>query len=392
MKIGIEAQRIFRKKKHGMDMVAVELIRNLQEIDHSNEYIVFVQPGEDRSVIRETKNFKIVELKAKSYPVWEQIALPQAALKYGCDMLHCTSNTAPLFCKVPLVITLHDIIYMEKSILSIASGKGTNYQKFGNIYRRLVVPQILKKTKKIITVSEFEKRSIAGFFKLQEDDRLTAIYNGVGIYFTPVTDIAELKYVKDKYRLPDKFFFFLGNTDPKKNTSRTLKAFAEFIRQTNSDVKLVMIDFDRHKLEKILEDNGDTELMEKIVLTGYIQNTDLPAIYSQAILFLYPSLRESFGIPIIEAMACGVPVITSNTSSMPEVAGDAAILIDPLSPSAITDAMKNIYYKYEERNQLTAAGLLQAKKFSWQTMASQVLDIYKEMAGTQQSVNFSYSS
>lgn len=373
-------------------MVAVELIRNLQEIDHSNEYVVFVQPGEDRSVIRETKNFKIVELKAKSYPVWEQVALPQAALKHRCDMLHCTSNTAPLSCKVPLVITLHDIIYMEKSIFSIASGKGTNYQKFGNIYRRLLVPQILKKTKKIITVSEFEKKSIAGFFKLQEDDRLTAIYNGVGKYFKPVTDTAQLKYVKDKYRLPDKFFFFLGNTDPKKNTSRTLKAFADFIRQTNSDVKLVMIDFDRHKLEKMLEHNGDTGLMEKIVLTGYIQNTDLPAIYSQAILFLYPSLRESFGIPIIEAMACGTPVITSDTSSMPEVAGNAAILINPLLPSTITNAMMEIYYSPEVQDQMKTAGMLQAKKFSWRTMAEHVLDVYTKISAAQQPVHFSYSA
>ena len=142
MKIGIEAQRIFRKKKHGMDMVAIELIRNLQLTDQENEYVVFVKPDEDDQVIHETKNFKIVRLNRSLYPVWEQIALPRAVKKEGCRILHCTSNTAPVFTSVPLIVMLHDIIYMESSYLEILRGSGTWYQKFGNIYRKLVVPRV----------------------------------------------------------------------------------------------------------------------------------------------------------------------------------------------------------------------------------------------------------
>ncbi len=115
MKIGIEGQRLFRSKKHGMDMVALELIRNLQEIDHENEYTIYVSPDEDKSVLRETQNFRIVELAGSFYPYWEQIALPRSAKKDGCDILHCTSNTAPVNTAIPLVVTLHDIIYMESS-------------------------------------------------------------------------------------------------------------------------------------------------------------------------------------------------------------------------------------------------------------------------------------
>ena len=131
MKIGIEAQRIFRKKKHGMDMVALELIRNLQLIDPENEYVLFIKPDEDLSAIKETANFKIVEIKTGFYPFWEQISLPRAAQKAGCQILHCTSNTAPVISSVPLVVTLHDIIYMESSYMKILRGSGTNYQKFG---------------------------------------------------------------------------------------------------------------------------------------------------------------------------------------------------------------------------------------------------------------------
>jgi glycosyltransferase involved in cell wall biosynthesis len=379
MKIGIEAQRIFRKKKHGMDMVALELIRNLQQIDTENEYVIFVKSDEDNTVIKETANFKIVELKGGSYPLWEQVALPKAAAKQGCQLLHCTSNTAPIFCNIPLVVTLHDIIYMESSAMDIVRSGGSNYQKFGNIYRRLIVPKLVRKSKKIITVSNFEKDCIGKFFGMQTDSRLTTVYNGVSEYFQPVTDAGILKTVKEKYNLPDNYVFFLGNTHPKKNTKGTLAAFSQFLKQTGSDMKLVMIDYDRTELEKLLQEIGDAELMNNIVLTGYIVNQDLPAIYAQSQLFLYPSLRESFGIPLIEAMACGVPVITSNTSSMPEIAGDAAILIDPYNPDEITAAMIKVFNGNNLRTTMINDGMAQAAKFSWKAMAQDVLKIYNEI-------------
>jgi len=379
MKIGIEGQRLFRSKKHGMDMVAVELIRNLQEIDHENEYIVYVSPDEDKTTLNATRNFRIVELNGGFYPLWEQIALPRRAEKDGCEILHCTSNTAPVNTKIPLVVTLHDIIYMESSYPKILRGSGTAYQKFGNVYRKLVVPEIVKKSDAIITVSHFEKNRIGEFFGMKNDPRLKAVYNGVGTHFKPVTDTAELARVKAKYKLPDQFFFFLGNTDPKKNTKGTLKAYSDFVKKTGTDILLVMLDYDRAELEKILDQIGDRSLIERIILTGYVTNTDLPAIYSQCSVFLYPSLRESFGIPLLEGMACGVPVITSNTSSMPEIAGDAAFIIDPYKPEEITAAMVRLTSDETLRKELITRGIPQAAKFSWRAMAENVLEIYREI-------------
>ena len=379
MKIGIEGQRLFRKKKHGMDMVALELIRELQKIDQENEYFIFIKPDEDDSVLKETPNFKIVKLDGGSYPQWEQIALPKAAREYGCEILHCTSNTAPISCKIPLVVTLHDIIYMESSYFKILTGSATPYQKFGNVYRKMVVPKVLKMSRKVITVSNFEKNRIAEYFGIKGDNRLTAVYNGVSQHFKPVDDHVELKRVKEKYNLPDRYFFFLGNTDPKKNTKGTLKAFSDFLKQTGADYKLVMLDYDRSELEKILDEIGDKNLINQIVLTGYVINTDLPAIYCQSKVFLYPSLRESFGIPMLEAMACGVPVITSNTSSMPEVAGNAAIIIDPYKPEEITEALVKLVNDEDLRAKLITDGLIQAAKFSWEAMAQSVLEIYREI-------------
>lgn len=377
MIIGIEGQRLFRKKKHGMDMVALELIHNLQEIDTENQYYVFVKPDQDDACIKETPNFKIIKLKGGPYPFWEQFALPKAALSFGCELLHCTSNTAPIFTKIPLIVTLHDIIYLENNVLLKKSG--TWYQKFGNLYRKLIVPEVVKKCSKIITVSQFERQRITDFFGFKNDNRLIAVYNGVGSHFQKIEDENILTVIKNKYHLPDKFFFHLGNTDPKKNTIGVLKAYSDFLKKSEQKIPLVMLDFDRNELGRMLREIGDEHLIENIQLTGYVANTDLPAVYSQCTLFLYPSLRESFGIPILEAMACGVPVITSNTSSMPEISGNAAFMVDPFKPETIVDAMLTLMKEDLKRNELIKNGFVQAAKFSWYAMAEKVLNIYKEV-------------
>ncbi|SDX07817.1 Glycosyltransferase involved in cell wall bisynthesis [Lutibacter oricola] len=377
MVIGIEGQRLFREKKHGMDMVALELIKNLQAIDHKNKYYIFVKPDVDDSVLKETANFKIIKLDGGPYPTWEQIALPKAAKKYGCDVLHCTSNTAPLFTNIPLITILHDIIYMESDYLKILKSSASTYQKFGNVYRKLVVPRVLKKSTKVITVSHFEKNRIGEFFGINGNNKLDAIYNGVSEHFKPVTNKEELQRVKEKYNLPENYFFFLGNTDPKKNTKGTLKAFSDFLKQTGSNHKLVMLDYDKTELNKLLVEINDTNLINHIILTGYVINTDLPAIYSQCDVFLYPSLRESFGIPMLEAMGCNVPVITSNTSSMPEVSGDAAHIINPFNPEEITQGIIKILNNEEYKNSLCEKGLKRSQQFSWKNMAKGYLKLYE---------------
>jgi glycosyltransferase involved in cell wall biosynthesis len=245
------------------------------------------------------------------------------------------------------------------------------------MYRRWVVPPVVKKSKRVATVSNFEKDRIKNFMGL--GDNLVAIYNGVGQHFKKITDKNVLKEAKDKYKLPDHFMFFLGNTDPKKNTPNVLKAFAEFNLQSDIKYKLVMLDYEENALQKILSDIGHPETRNDIHLTGYVVNTDLPAIINQCKVFLYPSLRESFGIPILEGMACGVPVITSNTSSMPEIAGDAALIVDPYKTEEIKTAIIEILKDEKLRNKLCEKGIERAKLFSWRNMAKQYLNLYEEV-------------
>ena len=343
MRIGIEAQRIFRTNKHGMDYVVLEEIKELQKSDVRNEYFVFVAPGEDRC-LKDSKNVHIIEIGSNFYPLWEQFSLPRAVNQLNLDMLHCTSNTAP-------------------------------NQNMGWRYRRFVVPRILKKCKRIITVSDFEFNNIITKLQIPEE-KMVMIYNGYNKWFRPVED-TELIY--QQYIEEPGYFFFLGNTDPKKNTERTLIAYSKYLEMSDVKRKLLMADLDRGYLDEIIDRNDIGNIRDHIVMPGYIKNADLPYIYNNAFAFLYTSLRESFGIPLLEAMACGTPVITSNTSSMPEIGGSEVIMVNPLNVSEITEKMlllekdKALYQKQKD------IGIIRAQQFSWEYTAEQLLTVYEDV-------------
>ena len=370
MRIGIEAQRIFRKNKHGMDFVVLQEIKELQKMDTPHEYFVFVKPGVDRC-IENSEHVHIIEVNCPSYPLWEQWALPRAARKAGVDILHCTSNTAPIWCNIPLVLTLHDIIFLEPRDKKNKS----LYQNLGYFYRRWDVPRILKKCRRIITVSDFELGNIKKKLQLP-DSQLKMIYNGYNEWFRP---IESNKQQYRKYIADAGYFFFLGNTDPKKNTERTLVAYAKYLEQSEVKRPLLMADLDQEYLNGIIERNGIEAIRDHIVMPGYIINSDLPYIYNNAFAFLYTSLRESFGIPLLEAMACGTPVITSNTSSMPEIAGHDAILINPESSDEIALKMLQLERDTDFYQRQKAVGLERAKLFSWRKTTENLLRLYEEV-------------
>lgn len=370
MRIAIEAQRIFRTNKHGMDFVALESIRELQKIDHDNEYYIFVSPGEDRC-LEESDNVHIIEVTCPSYPLWEQIALPRAVAKVNAALLHCTSNTAPIHCPVPLILTLHDIIFLEPR----QSGNKSFYQNIGWYYRRMIVPRILPQCKKIITVSHFERTRILKALSLPED-LVTTVYNGFGQHFYPRKEVEQItrRYTQDK-----RYLFFLGNTDPKKNVPRVLKAYELYRQKSLNPLPLLIADMKDEYLDAIMKEHDIGHIRPYVINPGYIPNTDLPYLYSGAFIFLYTSLRESFGIPLLEAMACGTPVITSNTSSMPEIGGDKAILADPFDAEDIANKLIELENDPKLYKSQIAYGLQRCRLYSWKKTAESLLSIYKAL-------------
>ena len=377
MKIGIEAQRLFRPHKHGMDIFALELIRALQVIDTQNDYYIFVKPDEDRGCLVETNNFHVIEVSGINYVFWEQIMLPIYAQKFGIEVLHCTSNTAPLFLSIPLLLTLHDVIFMEKSTEKNTS---SNYQKFGNLYRKWIVPKIVQKCQKIITISEVEKVNILQTLKIEKDD-ITVIHNGVSRRFGEKVGDELIDEVRKKWNLKDDFFLFLGNVEPRKNVFNTVSAFALFAEK-NTEVKLVITGLDSSFIEDILFKIGKKELLNRFIMVGFVPEKVLHTLYAQAKVFLYPSLREGFGLPILEAMAFGTPVVTSNISSMPEVAGTAAFLVNPFSIEEIALGMKEAYENDNLRQEKTDLGYTRISMFTWQKTAEQMLILYLKNSTT----------
>lgn len=370
MKIAIEAQRIFRSNKHGMDFVALESIRELQKIDTKNEYFIFVSPGDDHC-LEETPNMHIIEINCPTYPLWEQIALPCAVAKMKVDLLHCTSNTAPIFCPVPLVLTLHDIIFLEPR----QSTNKSLYQNLGWYYRKLVVPRILPQCKKIITVSNFECNRIKKALHLS-DNQITAIYNGYNQHFSPISDIST---VTEKYIKEQGYLFFLGNTDPKKNVPRTLKAYSLYLKKSKKKRPLLIADLKEDKLDNILKEQEIEDIKPYLSYPGYIPNKDLAYLYNGAFAFLYTSLRESFGIPMLEAMACGTPVIAGKTSAMPEIVGEGGILVNPF----IEDEIVNILLLLEEDpifyEKQIMYGRRRVNEFSWKKTAKSLITVYNNI-------------
>jgi glycosyltransferase involved in cell wall biosynthesis len=370
MHIGIEAQRILRKKKHGMEIVALELIKNLQQIDLKNNYVVFARNGQDENAIRCSSNFEIDKFSSISYVDWEQMGLPAKIASKKIDLLHCTSNTAPLSTSVPLILTLHDIIFIEGT-----NFKGSAYQNMGNLYRKYIVPKIVRKADVIVTVSNFERENIIDRLKVPES-KIKVIYNGVNPNFNSDFTHEEMEGFRAKYNLPSEYIMFLGNTAPKKNTYNVLKAYVEYCLSNKDTPPIVLLDYKKKFVQSILSEWKQGKLIDKFLFYSYIPHHEIAFLYRGAKVFLYPSLRESFGLPILEAMACGTPVITSNTSSMPEIAGNAAELVNPFDYREISSAIEKLVDDSTLRDGYISKGLQRAKKFTWPLAAKNLCDIY----------------
>lgn len=373
MKIAIEAQRLFRKKKHGMEIVALEIIKQLQHLNSQDQFFIFAKSDEDEECISTTENFTIEKIATKPYPYWEQVSLPKILKKIKPDILHCTANTAPLFYSGKMVITIHDVIYMESVNFS-----GSSYQNFGNLYRKFIVPKVAKNAKIIITVSEFEKKVISSRLKIPEN-KIRVIYNAVNPQFREL-DHSTLVSFKNNNHLPDDFILHFGNTAPKKNTIGVLKAYSLYRGNKKGDLTLVITDCSKDYIQNLLKEINEEELIKDIHILNYISFTEVPFLYNLAKVFLYPSHRESFGMPVIEAMACGTPVITSDTSALPEIAGGAALLVDPKNEDEMANQIIRLINDATLYETQRSKGFANASRFNWSDAAKKTMEIYNELA------------
>lgn len=355
----------------GSGQVAFELLRNIYELDRENNYTILLQgkPFKDLPEPRENWNYKIL----RPAKFWTRLIIPiyYRFAKNKPDVILSPTHYVPAFIKAKKVAIIFDLSFLRFPEMFKKDDlyKLTNWTKYS-----------AKESAHIITISESSKKDIMEFYALPEE-KITVAYPGYDEkLFEPVRDEGQIKKVRDQYEISGNYIIYIGTIQPRKNLVRLIRAM-----KSVEDCKLVIVGKIKGKgrqawmNEEILTEPKKLGIENKIIFTDFVPTKELPALISGARAFILPSLWEGFGIPVVEAMACGTPVIVSNVSSLPEVAGVAGIQISPESETQIEQAIRLLVSDKKIHDRLSKKALLQAKKFSWREMASKVIVVLESV-------------
>lgn len=378
MKIGIDARIIFRR---GVGRYISNLVRHLLEMDKVNKYYIYLDKKSVLMDYFEAKNCFFKRLNTTNAFLYEQNYLPKAANEDGVDILHGTDNTLPYMLPIykgKTIVTIHDTMFIRP--VNKAITKPTIKQRLTDIYNKLSIPASAQKADRIITVSEYSKQDIIKIMKVPES-KVAVIREGVEDKYKVVKNNKLIDRVKEKYSIIKPYILISAASDMRKNSLRAIEAFNIFNNMTEYKYQLVITSIGAAELattdigKKIAEYN----LEKYTVITGYVPDDDMVLLYNGAVFFLFPSIWEGFGLQVLEAFACGLPVITSDNTSLKEVAGDAAYFIDPFSVEDIVKGMVELEKSENKMQVLAVKGFLQAEKFSWKETAKETLKVYEEL-------------
>lgn len=378
MKIGIDA-RFAVHKRRGIGKYTLRLIRQLAEMDNRNEYIMYIDREDAENVLPKQNNFKAKKILPPNYLVWEQVLLPRQAKKDRVQILHCTGNTAPTYLdkKIKLILTILDVMYLKD--YSELPQSSSVYQRLGRAYRKIIVPRAIKNVSKVITISNFSKNDIMKHFSALKEDMITVVYLAADETFGVFDKNDASAKVRDKLGIIGSYILTLGAVDPRKNTELVIKIFREFKDENKIREKLVIVGIPNWKKTKFYSMVQESPYKKDIIFTDFIAEEDLVLLYNCATVFLYPSLYEGFGLPTLEAMACGVPVITSSSGAISEMVSDAALLVNTHSGDEIKHALVTLLGSDELRQDLVKKGFERVKNFSWRKMAENTLRVYESV-------------
>lgn len=288
----------------------------------------------------------------------------------SADVFHATDHLLPRLGRAATVFTIHDLIFRFFPEYHLPLNRW---------YLRLMLPRFIRRADALIAVSNHTARDVAQWLDIPRE-KLTVVYEGVNPRYQPLQDRAELERVRAVYRLPPRFILFLGTIEPRKNLLTLLESYAALLNSHTEVPPLVVAGRKGWLYKPTLARIDELGLTEHIRLTDWIAEADVPALLNLAEVFVYPSLYEGFGLPPLEAMACGTPVVCSNASSLPEVVSDAGILFDPRDSAALTNALGCLLDSPTQRAELRARGIARARRFTWERAARETLAVYQRAA------------
>ncbi|MCC6176585.1 MAG: glycosyltransferase family 4 protein [Chloroflexi bacterium] len=378
MQVGLNAQLLSSAPTYrtgGISRVIYQLLAHLPAVANDDRFVVYAPASEASRDLLQPACFwpRLTTLPMDRPPVritWEQVALPLQLRRDRVDLLHALGYVSPFGWRGKIVVTVYDLSFMRYPEL---------FNRGNRHYLRTFAPPSIRRADRVITISEHTRRDVIDLLGVPPE-RVTSVLLAADEHFRPASPAAVAAF-RARHGLPERFVLYLGTLEPRKNVGLLVQAYAALRASGSTDHILVLAGGRGWQYESIFGLVHELGIEAYVRFPGFVPAAEQALWYSSAAVFAYPSLYEGFGLPLLEAMACGVPVIASRSSSLPEVVGDAGILVDPSDVEGLTDALARLLEGTEQRQAVARAGLARSGQFSWHRTAAETVQVYREVLG-----------
>jgi glycosyltransferase involved in cell wall biosynthesis len=367
VKVAIDARKLH---DFGIGTYIRNLLRHVARMDRETEFVLLCQEPDLGIAAQLGPNFRTVLERSPNYSIREQLHIPWLLMRERPDVFHAPHYVLPPAVRCPSVVTIHDTIHLTfpqylPNRVAFAYARGSMWAA-------------ARRSHRILTVSEASKRDILHFFDVPPE-KIVVVHNAIDERFSREPRAEDVARVRERFQLQQQFVLYAGNIKPHKNLERLIEAFNGLRRSGLDDLKLLIIGDQISKYPALRRAVHRHKLHKHVRFLGYLPDDTLAILYRLAAVFVFPSLYEGFGLPALEAMASGTPVVTSNVSSLPEVTGDAAVLVDPYDVGAIEAGMRRVLTDPQLAADMRRRGLLRAREFSWERSVAKTWQVYQEV-------------
>lgn len=374
MKIGIDARAAIWYRGTGIGTYTFQILNNLGQIDKTSKYSLFWPGEEGQGMLQPAANFTFDRVGENRDRFWEEVHIPARLADEGMDLYHVPQNGIglPTTKTCTFMVTIHDLI---PYVMPETVGKG---------YLKVFLtemPRIVEMADHIITVSKFSKRDLKRYFNLP-DEKIAVVYLAAEDMYRPLDKVRAKEFMAEKYGTGAEYVLYVGGFSPRKNVKGLIRAYSRIHKELGRDVDLVIAGKHVRAFEELVRTADELGISHRVKFPGFIPVEEMPLLYNAASLFVYPSFYEGFGLDPLEAMACGVPVVCSRATSLPEVIGDGAWMVDPYRDEQLGEAMFKLLTNNDLAAEYAERGLMQASVFSWRRTSWETLQVYRAVAGS----------